>query len=159
MSNNDEKQFGAFESGRYAGFTGWISYAGTDGWVENATFELVKPFDYDTLMPGFKFGAVAPCSSIIVPEEGSRNARISDGPYIEWQSGTWLNGTWANGVWNGGDWLDGTWKRGIWRNGDWHGGTWEDGIWYGGQFLGGTFVKGMSFSKDGLLSYIVSNIF
>ena len=158
MSNSDEKQFGAFEPGRYAGFTGWISYAGTDGWVENATFKLVSPFDYSTLMPGFKSGAVAPCSLIIVLEERSRNTRISDGPYIEWQSGTWLNGRWANGVWNGGDWMDGTWKRGIWRNGDWHGGTWEDGIWYGGQFLGGTFVKGLSFSKDGRLSYSFSNI-
>lgn len=154
---DDRRCMAALEPGRHNGFTGYINYAGTEGWVEHATFELIAAFDYNTLMPGFKFGAVAPCSSIIVPEERSRNARISDGPYIEWHDGFWLDGVWANGVWHDGDWIDGTWKHGVWKNGDWHGGTWQNGIWYGGRFLGGTFLEGLSLGADGTMAARIWN--
>lgn len=154
---NGGKCMAAIEPGIYDSFTGYVNYAGTEGWVENASFELIEAFDYNTLMPGFKFGAVAPVSSLPVPEGRRREVRISDGPYIEWHEGFWLDGVWANGVWHDGQWIDGTWKHGVWRNGDWHGGTWENGIWYGGRFLGGTFLEGLSLGADGTMAARIWN--
>ena len=113
------KSAAAFEPGKYSGFTGYINYAGTEGWVEDADFELVPYLKQ-------RDGIESHVFSILEHLE-----------HIVWHSGTWVNGVWEYGVWKDGDWLDGVWYDGTWHGGTWHDGRWINGAWRGGRWMTG----------------------
>ena len=78
-----EKGAAAFELGRYDRFTGYINYAGTEGYVENASFELLPGLDIFEKYQG------------ITKRKGRANSeRLSMFEHVHWHSGIWLGGIW-----------------------------------------------------------------
>ena len=122
----------AFEPGRYDGFTGYINYAGTEGYVENASFELLPGLDIFEKYHG------------ITKRKGRANSeRLSMFEHVHWHSGRWLGGIWDYGEWDDGEWMGGTWLNGLWRRGTWHDGVWHDGWWLEGTWLKGEWLNGL----------------
>lgn len=118
----------AFDEGKYHGFTGLIQWGGTEGWVENADFELAVT----DLAAGYSF---------------ILNSRHLPKKTVIWRSGTWVNGVWEDGEWTSGTWRDGTWRDGTWQGGSFDGGRWLDGVWIRGDWNTGNaeWVKGAWF--------------
>lgn len=128
----------AFDEGKYHGFTGLIQWGGTEGWAENADFELAVV----DLAVGDWFilnGVHSPKKTVIWHSGTWVNGVWECG---EWTYGTWKDGTWMDGTWMDGDWFDGSWKTGVWRNGVWHDGHWHNGEWLDGGFWYGTWHNG-----------------
>ena len=118
----------AFDEGKYHGFTGLIQWGGTEGWAENADFEL----------------AVV---DLAVGDWFILNGVHSPKKTVIWRSGTWVNGVWECGEWTYGTWKDGTWMDGTWLGGSFDSGRWLDGVWMGGDLntKNAEWVKGAWF--------------
>lgn len=160
----EQKTGVAREVGSYEDFTGMVFCGGTEGYVENATFEIS---DYLCLRRRYIGRDADLC---IIFKKGKWIGGTWETGYFEngvwcggkwkygywwngywmdgiwhdgyWSKGTWYNGTWEDGIWERGDWYDGTWKDGCWKDGTWRGGTWMGGTWKNGKWLGGTWKTG-----------------
>ena len=126
----------AFEPGKYSNFNGWIFYGGVDGFVYQATFEIVDMDSYKWIE--FMDGIWLNGTFDKAEWKGGqwRNGTFKSGAI--WRLGEWLNGTfdggmWLDGIWRNGLWQDGTWSNGIWCDGEWINGIWEDGEWRKGK--------------------------
>lgn len=132
-----EKEPGvAMEPGHYNDFTGYINYAGTEGWAENASFDIRNGGWSVIWHSGTWSGTM-------------RNARWDNGLWKGgtwyghlWNYGMWLDGVWHDGMWHGGTWMDGEWKDGEWFNGLWNNGTWHHGRWLQGIWKDGKWITG-----------------
>ena len=143
----------AFEPGKYNGFTGYVCFADTEAWVEDASFELV-PEQHD----GIESHAFSVLEHVVWHSGTWVDGVWNDGiwmngdwlggtlKYCDWHSGTWHGGLWKDGIWRSGTWLDGLWKTGLWCDGEWMNGTWEYGTWHGGTWLKGQWINGMKLS-------------
>ena len=118
----DKKMRVALEPGDYRRFTGWIWFGGTEGWAENASFELLD--------------LGGPARQMVW-----RKGTWKDGLLVNcmWLDGTFLGGTLACVNWHKGTFNGGTFTGGYWWNGSFNGGLFEHSNWYGGRFNGGTF--------------------
>lgn len=124
----------AFSEGMYTDFTGYICFGKTEGFVENATFELVW---------------LNPHLNGVDWKEGTWINGVLE--YGDWHGGIWLDGTWESGIWRNGDWYNGTWKWGRFVGGTWHDGVFENGCFDDGKFLHGKWLNGMF--KDKRIDY------
>ena len=136
----------ADKEGRYENFTGAVKWMGTDGHVENATFDLSTGGHYVYWENGtWKDGTLKD----VIWENGTfDNGSIYD---AIWENGVWNNGEFYGSIWSKGTWNGGTWKDGIWHYGTWEGGVWENGDWHSGTWKGGTWNDGwwnLGFDKE-----------
>ena len=133
----------ALEPGNYIGFTGYVNIGGTEGYVENATFEAVLTGYGDALFTWSKGVWINGTAKFVdwfggEWRGGSMTACI-------WYDGTWNGGTFENGDWYNGEWQCGTflgsrWLGGTWFEGDFNGSTWYDGTWLEGTWTDSTYV-------------------
>ena len=126
----------ASEMGDYRNFTGYVLFNKTEGWAENADFDIQNGGWSIIWRSGTWSGTMW-------------NARWDGGVWKGgkwyghlWNGGTWLDGVWHDGMWHGGDWMNGEWYDGEWFDGTWHDGTWHRGRWLQGTWLGGTWFVG-----------------
>lgn len=124
----------AVDPGKYHDFTGYICYAGTEGLVEHATFELFGEYAQDPQYYVYQFSL----------------ERMTNDPYIHWKYGIWKDGLWYNGMWEDGIWLDGTWNDGVFEKGLWKKGTWLGGIFVNGEWMEGDWRGGTNMTQTAL---------
>lgn len=110
MDKQNDEGCLACEPGLYEHFTGWISFRGTDAWVEDACFSL-NGLVLDPWFIDFYSGTVVSGKTV----------------QMCFRDGTWRNGVFMHGIFVGGDWKDGFFSSGTWINGRWHGGQWHCG--------------------------------
>lgn len=105
----------ATEAGDYYGFTGWILFGETDGYVEDADFTLE-----DVHISGDNCYSLYGRDELIIFKKGRFvGGRLG---FCCWWSGTFVNGVckytvWYNGVFENGV-FNGVWFGGEWRNGE-----------------------------------------
>lgn len=117
MSRNENACLAA-EAGDYYGFTGWILFGETDGYVEDADFTME-----DVHVSGDHCYSLYGRDELIIFKKGRFvGGRLG---FCVWLDGVFMNGiarytVWRNGVFRdgvfNGVWFDGTFIKGEWRN-------------------------------------------
>lgn len=113
MSRNEDACLAA-EAGDYYGFTGWILFGETDGYVEDADFTLE-----DVHVSGDH------CYSLYGRDE-----------LIIFKKGRFIGGRLGFCVWLDGVFVNGIARYTVWRNGMFRDGVFN-GVWFDGTFANG----------------------